>query len=115
MRVALVGMDSFYFTQTIAGLLGDLPGAEWVGCCDLGVPDECVANAGKPSTEIADEHGVPLFSDIDALLASGQPDAAVIATNPSRVPEVAAALAASGLHLYIVKPAALNAAGTAIL
>ncbi len=115
MRVALVGMDSFYFTQTIAGLLGDLPGAEWVACCDLGIPDECLANAGKPPKEIADEHGVPLFSNIDALLESAQPDAAVIATNPRRVPEVAAALAASGLHLYIVKPAALNATGTAVL
>ena len=115
MRVALVGMDSFFFTQTIAGMLPDLPGAEWVGCCDLGVPDECLLNAGKRSRGIADEHGVPLFSEIDALLDATRPEAAVIATNPRRIPDVAAALVARGLHLYIVKPAALNATGAAAL
>lgn len=115
MRVALVGMDSFFFTQTISGLLPDLPGAEWVGCCDLGVPEECAVNAGKPPREIADAHGVLLFSSIGDLLDSAQPDAAVIATNPKRIPEVATTLAERGLHLYIVKPAALNAAGAAAL
>jgi predicted dehydrogenase len=115
MRVALVGMDSFFFTQTISGLLGDLPGVEWVGCCDLGVPDECAVNAGKTPQEIADAHGVPLFSDLDSLLASAKPDAAIIATNPARIPDVAAELAGAGLHLYIVKPAALNAAGAETL
>ena len=115
MRVALVGMDSFFFTQTISGLLSGLAGAEWVGCRDLGVPDECLVNAGKPPQEIADAHGVPLFSDVDSLLASAKPNAAVIATNPARIPGVVATLANAGLHLYIVKPAALNAAGSASL
>jgi len=115
MRVALVGMDSFFFTQTISGLLNDLAGAEWVGCCDLGVPDECVANAGKPPQEIAEAHGIPLFADVDSLLESAKPEAAIIATNPARIPDVGAELTSAGLHLYIVKPAALNAAGAAAL
>ncbi len=115
MRVALVGMDSFYFTQTISGLLHGLEGAEWVGCCDLGVPDECLDNVGAAAGDIADGHSVPLFSDLDSLLEGARPEAAVIATNPARIPDVVAALAAAGLHLYIVKPAALNAAGSAAL
>ncbi len=110
-RVALVGLDSFYFAQTLAPRLWAMPEATLAGCCTLGVPDEEIAaNCGEHPEAFASRHGLALHRDLDALLAAERPEAAVVATRPSRAGAVAATLAARGVHVYLVKPGVLDPA-----
>lgn len=110
-RVALVGLDSFYFAQTLAARLPTMAEVVPAGCCTLGVPAaEIRANCGEDPEAFAARHGLTLHRDLDALLATERPQAAVVATRPSRAGGVAAALAARGVHVYLVKPAVADPA-----
>jgi predicted dehydrogenase len=104
-RVALVGLDSFHFAQTLAARLRAMPEAAPAGCCPAGATDaEVAANCGETPAAFAARHGLALHRELDALLAAERPQAAVVATRPSRAGPLAAALAARGIHVYLVKP-----------
>lgn len=110
-RVALVGLDSFYFAQTLAARLRGMPEVVPAGCCTVGVPEpEIAANCGEPPEAFASRHRLTLHRDLDALVAAERPDAAVVTTRPSRAGSIAATLAARGVHVYLVKPGVLNVA-----
>lgn len=116
MRVALVGLDSFYFAQTLAARLRSMPEVVPAGCCTAGASDaDIAANCGETPEAFASRHGLALHRDLDALLAAESPRAAVVATRPSRAGPIAAALAARGVHVYLVKPAVLEPADAAAL
>ena len=105
LRVALVGLDSFYFAQTFADRLRAMPEVATAGCCTLGVPAvEVAANCGEPPEAFAARHGLALHRDLDELLAAERPQAAVIATRPSRAGRIAATLAERGVHVFLAKP-----------
>lgn len=113
-RVALVGLDSFYFAQTLAARLRAMPEVTLAACCTVGVPDEEIAaNCGEHPEAFASRHGLALHRDLDALLAAERPEAAVLATRPSRAGAIAAALAERGVHVYLVKPGVLDPAEAA--
>jgi predicted dehydrogenase len=104
-RVALVGLDGFYFAQTVAARLRAMPEVALAGCCALGVPDdEVAANCGEAPTAFAARHGLALHGELDALLAAERPQAAVVVTRPSRAGRVAALLAERGIHVFLAKP-----------
>jgi predicted dehydrogenase len=110
-RVALVGLDGFYFAQTFAARLRGMPEVALAGCCTLGVPDdEVAANCGEPPEGFAARYGLALYGEVDALLAAERPQAAVVATRPSRAGRVAALLAERGIHVFLAKPGVVEPA-----
>ena len=106
MKVALVGMDSFFFATALIDALKITPGVELTACCDLGVSPEAIkANAGAYPTEIAERAGVPLFHSLEEMCREQGVEGACVATRPSRVVGILSALAEQKLHCYLVKPA----------
>lgn len=106
MKVALVGMDSFFFALSLLDALKATPGVELTACCDLGVSPEAVkANAGLDPAEIAERAGVPLFHSLGDLCREQEIEGVCVATRPSRVVDILPALVEQKLHAYLVKPA----------
>ncbi len=104
-RVALVGLDSFHFAQALAARLQTMPEVAPAGCCPAGASDaEVAANCGEAPAAFAARHGLALHRELEALLEAERPQAAVVATRPSRAGPLAAGLAARGIHVYLVKP-----------
>ena len=103
--VALVGLDGFYFAHAFAARLGALPGVTAAGCCTLGLDDaEVAANCGEVPEAFGRRYGLTMYRDLEELLATEHPRAAVVATRPSRAGALAAALAERGVHVFLAKP-----------
>jgi predicted dehydrogenase len=108
MKIALLGLDSFYFTNALSGALRASPEFELTACCDLGAtPEETLANAGYRPDELALAAGAPLFHDVRELFAALKVEGVCIATRPSRIPAALRQIP-DHVHTYLVKPAAAN-------
>ncbi|MHB8645626.1 MAG: Gfo/Idh/MocA family protein [Thermomicrobiales bacterium] len=93
-RVGLIGCGKI--AQTHAKALATLPEADFVACTDL--------NVDRARATAEDYHIPRIFPDADALLASGEVEAAVVCTpHPSHTPLVIAA-AEAGVHVICEKP-----------
>ena len=109
MKIALLGLDSFFFASALIDALRAAPGCELAACCDLGVPPQDVRdNAGLYPDELARRAGAPLYHSPADLFAAHDIEGVCVATRPSRLPDVLPALAGRGLHAYLVKPAAAS-------
>lgn len=110
LRVALIGLDSFYFAPAFAARLAAMPEVVPAGCCTLGVPaDEVAANCGERPDALGARCGLTVYPDLEALLAGEKPQAAVVSTRPSWAGRIAAALAERGVHVFLTKPGVVTA------
>ncbi|EST19682.1 Gfo/Idh/MocA family protein [Streptomyces roseochromogenus] len=92
MRIGLLGTGPWARTAYAPALSGH-PGVEFAGVW---------GRRPEAATALADEHGVPAYDDVDALLADV--DAVAVALPPSVQAELAARAARSGRHLLLDKP-----------
>jgi predicted dehydrogenase len=65
-----------------------------------------IVDPGPEAQALAQAHGVPLHADLAAMLASGRPDAAIVATPNSLHVEHGLACIAAGLPTLVEKPIA---------
>lgn len=116
LKVAMAGLDSFFFSQMFAKHLQANPAAELVGCATLGVGEEEIAdNQGVPPEQFAREFGVPVYEDVDTLLGDTGAEAVCVTTRPSAIPHLVKRLAERGIHVYAAKPVAGSEEGLAVL
>lgn len=96
-RVAVIGLGmGFSHARTLAA--GRIAGGKLSAICDLNPAKQEEAKATLPSD-------VKIWSDADALIASGEIDAVIIATPHYAHPQVAIKCLSHGLHVLIEKPA----------
>ncbi|MFD9127129.1 Gfo/Idh/MocA family protein [Kitasatospora sp. NPDC059571] len=95
MRIGLLGTGPWARTVHAPALAGH-PGVEFAGVW---------GRRTEAAAEIAVEHGVPAYGDVDELLA--EVDAVAVALAPHAQAEVAARAAEAGRHLLLDKPVAL--------
>lgn len=92
-----------------AGLIGPRH-ADSVACC----PDASLAAFVDPSPQaesVAQRYGVPLYKDVDALLASGNVPAAAIVCSPNSTHvSLSKQLLDAGVHVLVEKPVAIDVA-----
>ena len=99
-RVAVVGLGKIAHDQHLPAIAGD-PGFQLVATA---------------STDGAGMAGVPCFSSLDALLASGiAVDAVVLCTPPQVRHQLAARAIAAGKHVFLEKPPGATLAEVAML
>ncbi len=94
MRIALVGLGNAGHTLHLPALEG-LPAHQVVGAMDL---DEGMRSRA------AKRFRVPVFSDFDAMLASGKPDVVIVGTPPASHAEYCLRSLAAGAHVICEKP-----------
>lgn len=106
-RVAVIGVAQMHIT-TIAQSFTKSNRVEWVGCSDLPLPFETIAD--KPSSkkhlipQLMQENNIPrFFADWRDLLAE-KPDILLLATENTRHAEVAVEALNRGIHVLIEKP-----------
>lgn len=99
-RVGLVGCGKI--AETHARALSDIPGVEWVACCD---------RDRERATSMANRNSVSnVFGDAGELFASGLVEAVMVCTpHPAHEPVVVAA-ANAGVHVLCEKPVATTLA-----
>ena len=105
MRIALIGLDSFYFTRSLINILHSTPECTLVACCLTGYEDETAQNTGMSVRELQEQSNVPVFASVRSMLDSIAVDAVCVATRPSRVMQVLHVLTECSLPSYVVKPA----------
>jgi predicted dehydrogenase len=94
MRVALIGLGSAGTDLHLPALAG-VPGAVVLGACD---PD------GARREAVAARWKVPVFPDLDAILATDRPDAVIVATPPAMHADHCLRALAAGAHVVCEKP-----------
>jgi predicted dehydrogenase len=95
LRVAVVGAG--YFAQFHHQAWDRLPGAEFVAIADLD---------GDKAAAAASSYGVPVFTDVEDMLASAKPDLVDIATPPASHLALVSTVARQGLPAICQKPLA---------
>lgn len=98
-RVGLVGAG--YIAQWHAQALQATPGVRLAAVCD---------RAKDAAAALASAHGVPSFTDLDAMLKAGICDAVHILTPPQLHHPLALQCLQAGLHVMVEKPAAVSVA-----
>ncbi|HET7560372.1 MAG TPA: hypothetical protein VFK80_10470 [Limnochordia bacterium] len=115
LRVALLGLDGFFFSGELLRRLQAMPDVEVVAVSTLGAAaDEIAANHGPSAVSMA-AVGLRVYGDLSELLAEQVVDAACLSTRPSRIKHVLPELAARGIPCYVAKPAAAAMGGLAAL
>ena len=97
-RVALAGVGHWHAQM-------HLEAARAAGAEVVAAWDPCAATAAR----FAADHGLPLQSDREALIAA-RPDLVVVMGRPDQVPDLALACMAAGLPIILEKPAAVSTA-----
>lgn len=99
-RIGVIGCGDIAVTQHIPALLqnGDVCLA---ALCDT--DQDCVA-------ALAAEHGIPAYTDAQAMLDACPMDAVIVATPPWVTPQLTMAALAKGLYVLCEKPMALTVA-----
>ena len=100
MRVALVGLGNAGWMLHLPAL-AQLPTATLVGACDLDPDRRSRAHA---------RWGVPVFADLDEMLAEARPEAVVVATPPEHHLDGCLRALQAGAHVICEKPLALTIA-----
>ncbi len=124
--LALLGMNSGFFpenfvlwtrlAQEYPWLSPPFPKARVVAAATLGCPEqEIVDNAGQTSADFAQKFGLKLYVAAEDLLDKEKPDGVFICGRPSALPSVALPVIRRGIHVYLQKPAGVNAAELAAL
>lgn len=107
-RAAIVGLDAAFWPHGFWTAANGHPHCELVGACDLGIPDEVIANDFVPDVgAYLDERGLRRFRSLEELLAEGI-DIALLSTRNTVMPSVAERLIAAGVHVFAAKPLALT-------
>lgn len=90
-----------------AGLIGPRHAASVVKCNDAFLV--AFVDPNKQAEVVAREFGVPLYQNVDGLLASGtRPDAAIVCSpNSTHVP-ISKQLLDAGIHVLVEKPVAID-------
>lgn len=89
-----------------AGLIGPRHAESVLKC-----PDAVLAAFVDPSPQaesVARKFGVPLFTDIDGLLAATRPDAAIVCSPNSTHVSLSKRLLDAGVHVLVEKPVAID-------
>lgn len=94
LRVVVIGLGEAGATIQLPALHG-LPGAEVVGVCDTDTARRQRA---------ADRWHVPVFDDVDVMLATARPDVVSIATPPESHAALCLRAIAAGAHVFCEKP-----------
>lgn len=116
LKIAIAGLDSFFFSRMFAKHLAANPSAELVGCATLGVDDESIMkNCGLTPEQYAEEFRIPVFGDIGSVLEETGAEAVVLTTRPSAMPGVLGMLAERDVHIYVAKPVCVSEEGLAQL
>lgn len=109
MKVGLIGIDSFFFSQMFVKSLRSIPGVEVVGCTTIGVDEaEIKRNNGLSSQEFSEQFAMPVYGTINELLNREQLDAVCITTRPSAMPPLLKEAVERGLHVFVAKPVAVR-------
>lgn len=115
-KVAIAGLDSFFFSQMFAKHLQSNPSVELVGCTTLGVSEEdIVKNNGLTPEQFSQQFHIPVYNDIESLLAESGAEAVCLTTRPSVMPQYIKILAERNIHVYAAKPVAVSEEGLAVL
>jgi predicted dehydrogenase len=108
MKIGLIGLDSFFFSQMFVQSLRSIPGAVLVGCTTNGIDEEEIRkNNGLTSQEFSAKFQLPVYGSMEELAEREQPDAVVITTRPSAMPPLLKQAVDRGLHAYVAKPVAV--------
>lgn len=111
LKFGVIGFAEGYYATVYTREMARTPGVEVVGMCDLGVSDDYVrACAETTAREFAASLGVPLYHEIDELLASDV-DMVLITSESADHPAHAVKAIEAGKHVLLGKPAAITAAG----
>jgi predicted dehydrogenase len=92
-----------------AGLIGRRHAGHVAACPDARL--SAIVDPSPAGEEVAAAHGVPLFRDLSALLASARPDGLIIATPNQLHVEHGLEAVAAGLPAIVEKPVADEVAG----
>jgi predicted dehydrogenase/nucleoside-diphosphate-sugar epimerase len=97
-RIGLVGAG--YIATWHADAIRSLPGLELTAVCDV---------SPAAAEALASAYGLPAFSSIDEMAASGLCDAAHVLTQPHLHHDLAIECLRAGLHVFVEKPFAVTA------
>lgn len=100
MRVAVIGLGNAGFTLHLPALAG-LKGVTTVGAMDL---------SAERRERAAARFRVPVFDDLDRMIADGRPDVLIVATPPDSHTEYCLRGLAAGAHVICEKPFAASIA-----
>jgi len=98
MKIALVGLGTAGFTVHLPAL-ARIPSVNVVGACDW--------DAGRRDRAAGKFH-VPVFEDLDRMLAESRPDVVIIGTPPDSHADCCLRAIAAGAHVFCEKPFAAS-------
>lgn len=111
MRIGIAGIRSVYWPSAFAEYTRRIPGAELCAAATAGRSEQEVRESlGMGPEQFAEKYGVRLYDDPATMAREERLDAAYVCAEPSRAYELVEALAPLGVHLYIAKAMANDAA-----
>jgi predicted dehydrogenase len=110
-RIGIAGIASVYWPGAFAQYTRQIAGAELCAAATAGRSEQQVRDSlGIGPAEFAERHGVRLYDDPVAMVSQEGLDAVYVCAEPSRAYELVEALAPLGVHLYVSKAMANDAA-----
>lgn len=104
-RIGLLGFSQGYYATNYTAYLSRLKEVEIIGCCDFGRSDAYTLECAFVTAEtFCEKLGVPLFHDMESLLALS-PDAVLVCSETHEHAQHAIAAMEAGADVFIAKPA----------